>query len=113
MARKRLNPLFNAISDNINIGAGTLVAQDCMLLTGVHRFIDGLRADLHGENLVETCESGNDITIGKGRLVGSGVTILANTAIDDNVIIGAGSVVNKDIPSNCLVAGVPARMISS
>ena len=36
---------------------------------------------------------------------GSDVSILANVAIGDNVIIGAGSVVNKDIPSNCLVAG--------
>lgn len=84
-----------------------------MALTGVHRSVVGLRADSHGKNLVETPESCNDITIAKGRLIGAGVTILANVAIDDNVIIGGGSVVNTDIRSNCLVAGVPARMISS
>lgn len=39
------------------------------------------------------------------------VVIAGNIHIGDNVTIGAGSVVTKDIPSNCLAAGVPAKVI--
>lgn len=53
------------------------------------------------------------VSLGKDCFVGSDVSILVNVAIGDNVIIGAGAVVNKDISSNCLVAGGPARMTSS
>lgn len=45
--------------------------------------------------------------------IGSNTTILPNIRIGSNVIIGAGSVVTKDVPDNSVVVGVPARVISS
>ena len=45
--------------------------------------------------------------------IGSGTRILYNTRIGRNVIIGSGSLVNKDIPENSVYAGVPARYICS
>lgn len=45
--------------------------------------------------------------------ISTGVTILAPVTIGSNVIIGAGAVVTRDIPSDCNVAGVPARVITS
>lgn len=51
------------------------------------------------------------ITIGNNVWIGGNVTILGGVTIKDNVIIGAGSVVNKDIPDNSIVAGVPSRII--
>lgn len=45
--------------------------------------------------------------------IGSGTRILYNTRIGNNVIIGANSLVNKDIPDNSVYAGVPARRICS
>lgn len=45
--------------------------------------------------------------------IGSGTRILYNTRIGSNVIVGSGSLVNKDIPDNCVYAGVPARYICS
>lgn len=45
--------------------------------------------------------------------VGSGSIIMYNTRIGENVIVAAGSVVTKDIPSNSVVGGVPARVICS
>lgn len=45
--------------------------------------------------------------------IGSGTRILFNTRIGNNVIIGSGSLVNKDIPDNSVYAGVPARYICS
>ena len=57
--------------------------------------------------------SKGDVTIGNNVWIGDKVTILAGVIIDDNVIVGANSVVTKDIPSNTMVAGVPGRIIKS
>ena len=46
----------------------------------------------------------------KGASIGSGSTILANVTIGENAIIGAGSVVTKDVPPDTIVAGNPAQI---
>ncbi len=51
------------------------------------------------------------VRIGNGVFVGYGTTILCGVTIGDNVIIGANSLVNGDIPPNCVYAGNPARFI--
>ncbi|WP_289857102.1 DapH/DapD/GlmU-related protein [uncultured Muribaculum sp.] len=50
-------------------------------------------------------------TIGNNVYIGAGAVIMNPVNIGDNVIIGAGSVVTKDIPSGCIVAGNPAKII--
>jgi acetyltransferase-like isoleucine patch superfamily enzyme len=47
----------------------------------------------------------------KGASIGSGCTILSNISIGENAIVGAGSVVTKDVPANSIVAGNPARVL--
>ena len=47
----------------------------------------------------------------KGASIGSGSTILAKVTIGENAIVGAGSVVRKDVPANGIVAGNPARFL--
>jgi acetyltransferase-like isoleucine patch superfamily enzyme len=47
----------------------------------------------------------------KGASIGSGSTILSNISIGENAIVGAGSVVTKDVPANCIVAGNPAKVL--
>ncbi len=47
----------------------------------------------------------------KGASIGSSATILCGVTIGENAIVGAGSVVTKDVPDNAVVAGVPARVI--
>jgi acetyltransferase-like isoleucine patch superfamily enzyme len=49
--------------------------------------------------------------IKRGATIGSGVTLLGGITVGENAIIGAGSVVTKDVPSNTTVAGNPARII--
>jgi acetyltransferase-like isoleucine patch superfamily enzyme len=49
--------------------------------------------------------------IKKGASIGSSATILANLTIGENAIVGAGSVVTKDVPANSIVAGNPARVV--
>lgn len=47
----------------------------------------------------------------KGASIGSGATILSKVTIGENAIVGAGSVVTKDVPANTIVAGNPARVL--
>jgi acetyltransferase-like isoleucine patch superfamily enzyme len=47
----------------------------------------------------------------RGASIGSGATILANVTIGEHAIVGAGSVVTKDVPANMIVAGSPARQL--
>lgn len=54
------------------------------------------------------CES---ILVKRGASIGSGCTILCGVTIGENAIIGAGSVVTKDVPPRAIVAGNPARLI--
>jgi maltose O-acetyltransferase len=106
-----MNTLFNVISGRITIGENTLFGHNCMVLTGTHSFINGKRASLNQPPLDEVPKSGRDINIGIGCFIGSGTIILGNSTIGNNVIIGAGSVVNSNIPNNCFAAGIPAKVI--
>ena len=47
----------------------------------------------------------------RGASIGSGTTVLANIVIGENAIVGAGSVVTKDVPANAIVAGNPAKVL--
>lgn len=53
------------------------------------------------------------IEIGDNVFIGSGTNIMYDVKIGSNVIIGANSLINKDIPDNCVVAGVPAKVIKT
>lgn len=46
----------------------------------------------------------------KGASIGSGATVLSSLVIGENAIVGAGSVVTRDVPANAIVAGNPARV---
>jgi serine O-acetyltransferase len=50
-------------------------------------------------------------TIGNNVYISAGVRIIGKITVGNNVIIGANAVVNKDVPSNTIVAGVPAKVI--
>ncbi len=49
--------------------------------------------------------------IKKGSSIGSGSTILSRVTVGENAIVGAGSVVTKDVPANTIVAGNPAKVL--
>lgn len=51
------------------------------------------------------------VTIGNDVWIGGNVTILPGVTIGNNVVVAAGAVVTKDVPNDCVVAGVPAKII--
>lgn len=111
-----LNTVLNLSSGEIYIGDDTIFGHNCCLVTGVHEFKGGMRKKLyhrlhHNEEVKEAMPNGNDIIIGKGCWITTNVTIIGGVTIGDNVIVRAGAVVTKDIPSNSIVAGVPAKVI--
>lgn len=54
-----------------------------------------------------------DTYIGKKCFIGANAIIMAGVKIGDEVIVGSGAIVTKDVPSNSIVAGNPARIIKS
>ena len=65
--------------------------------------------DIHqGVNIGQNIEKGSVPVIGDNVWIGANVTILPGVTIGDYVVVAAGSVVTKDVPSGVLVAGVPA-----
>jgi acetyltransferase-like isoleucine patch superfamily enzyme len=69
-------------------------------------------------NLEGTLQSEEDwkvepTVVKKGASIGSGSTILSKVTIGENAIVGAGSVVTKDVPANTIVVGTPARILRS
>ena len=85
------------IGDNVMIGPNTLITTVGHPLTPKGR----------REHLAQASE----IHIGDDVWIGGNVTILPGITIGNNVVIGAGAVVTKDIPDNSLAVGVPARVI--
>lgn len=109
-----MNSIFNVVSGKIHIGDNTIFGHNCMLLTGVHNFKEGLRLSLLENSLEEeTPKEGRDIQIGSGCFIGSGAIIIGPVKIGRNVIVGSGSIVTKSIPDSCFCAGNPARVIKN
>lgn len=86
---------------NIIIGDRCVITFGCVILSHDR---SAKRIDLK-DNGDGTVRLGNDVFIGVNSVV------LRNVTIDDYSIVGAGSVVTKDVPPNVVVAGNPARII--
>ena len=101
------NPNFGSEPYLVTIGDKTTVSFDVAFVT--HDAATRVLRNLPGRNK-ETVIYG-PIKIGKNCFIGCRSTILPNVTIGDNAIIGAGSVVNRDIPPNTVAAGVPCKVL--
>lgn len=80
-------------------------------LVGPNTLISTVGHPLSPEGRREKLAYGKPVNIGNDVWIGGNCTILPGVSIGNNVIIAAGSVVTKDIPDNCIVAGIPAKKI--
>jgi acetyltransferase-like isoleucine patch superfamily enzyme len=116
---------FVEIQKNVHVGKRCKISSHTFICEGVtiedHVFIGhGVvfvndtypRATASGGRLQTEKDWKVELTVIKrGASIGSGATILSNISIGENAIVGAGSVVTKNVPANVIVAGNPARVL--
>lgn len=85
--------------DFVHIKSKCKIGRNCTLLPGV----------VIGNKNLE--DDGSFTTIGNNCYFGLGAKVFGEVNIGNNVVIGANSVVVKDIPDNCVVSGIPAKII--
>ncbi len=91
------------IEDNVFVGHGVMFTND---LFPRATNADGSQQSEVDWKLIETF-------VKKGASIGSNATILCGITIGENSLIGAGSVVTKDVPANSVVAGNPAKILKT
>jgi acetyltransferase-like isoleucine patch superfamily enzyme len=116
---------FVEIQKNVKIGANCKISSHTFICEGVtiedEVFVGHQVAFINDRYPRATTPAGQlqtesdwkvEPTLVKKRAsIGSGATILANVVIGEGAIVGAGSVVTKDVPPNSVVAGCPARIL--
>ena len=99
-----INSNLTLVDDyKITIGRGVLFAPNVTISTKGHPVHYKLRP--HGEMY------SFPVTIGDDVWIGSGVIIMPGVTIGDHSVIGAGSIVTKDIPADCIAVGNPCRVL--
>jgi acetyltransferase-like isoleucine patch superfamily enzyme len=101
------------VSSHTFICEGVTIEDDVFLGHSVTFINDSYpRATVEGGGLQTEADWKVEKTVvKKGASIGSGSTILANLTIGERAIVGAGSVVTKDVPADSIVAGNPARIL--
>lgn len=87
----------------VTFGDNVFIAPNCVFSTAGHPIDFSQR--------IQGLEIALPITVGDNVWIGANVSVLPGVSIGNNTIIGAGSVVNKDIPEGVIAAGVPCKVI--
>ena len=94
---------FTAVDDShIYIGSYTMIGPNVTVATAGHPILPDLREKAYQFNM--------PVHIGRNCWIGAGAMIMPGVTIGDNSVIGAGSVVTKDIPANVMAYGNPCRV---
>ena len=100
------------ISTHTFICEGVTIEDDVFIGHNVSFINDKYpRATVNGQLQTEEDWECIATLVKRGASVGTSVTILCGVTIGENAIVGAGSVVTKDVPANSIVVGVPARIL--
>ena len=95
----------------ITLADGVWIGANVTLATPNHPFIAEERLPADYPDGYHDLEYAAPITIRNGCWICSGVTVCGGVTIGENSIVAAGAVVNRDVPPNSIVAGVPAKVI--
>ena len=88
---------------HIYVGDYTMFAPGVIVATAGHPILPEIRETVYQYNM--------PVHIGKNCWIGAGAIILPGVTIGDQVVVGAGSVVTKDLPSNVVAVGNPCRVV--
>lgn len=93
-------------------GAGIVVEDDVLIGGGVHIYVDKHAFDDRDRPIAAQGHApSRGVVLRRGCWIGANVTILPGVTIGENAVVGAGSVVTRDIPPYVVAAGNPARVI--
>lgn len=124
----KINPVKYARKIGVNFKKGTLHiyghvefgSEPWLITFGENVYItDGVKFINHDggtliyRNVIPDLDVTKPITVGNDVYFGNNVIVLPGVTIGNNVVIGAGAVITKDIPDNCVVAGIPARVLKN
>lgn len=105
------------IEDNVYINFGCVILDCAEVVIGANSLLGpniGIYAVNHSIDAYERIAGGcmsAPVHIGKNVWLGGDVKIMAGVTIGDNVVIGSGSIVTKDIPDNVIAVGNPCRVL--
>ena len=104
-----------SVGEGVFVNAGAVIASQAVL--GDHVFVNRLAGVGHHAVLEDFVSVGpganicSRVRIGRGTMIGAGASIAPEVAIGANTMVAVGAVVHKDVPSNVMVAGNPARVV--
>jgi maltose O-acetyltransferase len=116
------SPFYCDYGDGIRIGARTFVNFNCTMLDGAPITVGDECLIASGVQLITAshpidpgprraaCEQALPVTIGDGVWLGAGAIVCPGVSIGANTVVGAGSVVTKDLPAGVVAYGNPARV---
>lgn len=98
---------------NVTILDGAPVTFGDFCMVGPGTLISTTGHPLEAQGRRDRLAVSEPITFGDDVWIGGNCTILPGVTVGSNVIIAAGAVVNRDVPDNCIVADVPARVVKN
>ena len=90
---------------HVSIGRECIVADRVMLIDFDHGVVEVERPIRH-QGIYK-----RDVRVGNNVWIGYGAAFLRGVTVGDNSVVGTYTVVNKDVPANAVVAGVPVRLL--
>lgn len=92
--------------EEITLGSNIVIGRFATILDHDHHFKISEKGDLQFDGYITA-----PVKMGSNIWLGDKCTILKGVTIGDNVIAGANTLINKDVPPNCVIAGVPFKII--
>lgn len=107
-----IRPGCMLFADPRNEGAGIIIEDDVMLGSGVHIYVHNHRFDDPTIPIIDQgYHQSEAVLLERGSWIGAGAIILPGVTIGRNSVVGAGSVVTRDVPAYTVAGGNPARIL--
>lgn len=107
-----IRPACMLFADPRSDGAGITIEDDVMLGSGVHIYVANHKFDDATKAIIDQGHyQSQAVLIKYGAWVGAGAIVLPGVTIGENAVVGAGSIVTKDIPAYTVAVGNPAKVV--